>query len=181
MEALVTLEIRAHLFKSQTHEGWPLIRSRYDDGGFSGGSIERPALQKLDNGGDAMLASHHQTAAEFASVGLLDRGHADWIRSLPLYFQYEHRIFVHAGVDPNVPLNKQSRETLLWKRYGAGVDQGFGARHVVHGHNPFEDGPLLLADRSDFDTDAFFSGRLVVRVFDDAAPGGPVELIERLS
>jgi DNA invertase Pin-like site-specific DNA recombinase len=33
--------------KSQAHEGWKLIRARYDDGGFSGGSIERPALQKL--------------------------------------------------------------------------------------------------------------------------------------
>ena len=33
--------------KSQTHEGWRLVRDRYDDGGFSGGSMERPALQKL--------------------------------------------------------------------------------------------------------------------------------------
>jgi site-specific DNA recombinase len=33
--------------KSQAHEGWRLIRDHYDDGGFSGGSIERPALQKL--------------------------------------------------------------------------------------------------------------------------------------
>ena len=33
--------------KSQAHEGWRLIRDRYDDGGFSGGSMERPALQKL--------------------------------------------------------------------------------------------------------------------------------------
>ena len=31
--------------KSQAHEGWKLVR--YDDGGFSGGSMERPALQKL--------------------------------------------------------------------------------------------------------------------------------------
>jgi site-specific DNA recombinase len=33
--------------KSQTHEGWRLVRERYDDGGFSGGSVDRPALQKL--------------------------------------------------------------------------------------------------------------------------------------
>jgi site-specific DNA recombinase len=32
---------------SQAHEGWKLIRDRYDDGGFSGGSIDRPALAKL--------------------------------------------------------------------------------------------------------------------------------------
>jgi site-specific DNA recombinase len=33
--------------KSQAHEGWRLVRDRYDDGGFSGGSMVRPALQKL--------------------------------------------------------------------------------------------------------------------------------------
>ena len=33
--------------RSQAHAGWTLIRSRYDDGGYSGGSTDRPALQKL--------------------------------------------------------------------------------------------------------------------------------------
>src|SRR6202521_505665 len=33
--------------KSQAHEGWKLVRTRYDDGGLSGGTMERPALQCL--------------------------------------------------------------------------------------------------------------------------------------
>jgi len=33
--------------KSQAHEGWGLIRNRYDDGGYSGGSMERPGLKRL--------------------------------------------------------------------------------------------------------------------------------------
>jgi DNA invertase Pin-like site-specific DNA recombinase len=33
--------------KSQMHEGWRLLPDRYDDGGISGGSLERPDLQRL--------------------------------------------------------------------------------------------------------------------------------------
>src|SRR4030088_726140 len=33
--------------KSQTHEGWRLVPDHYDDGGLSGASLGRPALQAL--------------------------------------------------------------------------------------------------------------------------------------
>jgi DNA invertase Pin-like site-specific DNA recombinase len=40
-------EASSAYIKSQAHAGWTLIRSRYDDGGYSGGSTDRPNLQRL--------------------------------------------------------------------------------------------------------------------------------------
>jgi site-specific DNA recombinase len=33
--------------RSQTGEGWRLVKTAYDDGGISGATMERPALQRL--------------------------------------------------------------------------------------------------------------------------------------
>src|SRR3989338_683772 len=42
-------ESAENYIKSQQHEGWTVCDERYDDGGFTGANIERPALQKLLN------------------------------------------------------------------------------------------------------------------------------------
>ena len=40
-------EAGAAYVESQKHEGWLPVGDRYDDGGFSGGTLERPALKRL--------------------------------------------------------------------------------------------------------------------------------------
>ena len=40
-------EACAAYVRSQAGEGWKAVSTRYDDGGFSGGTMERPALQRL--------------------------------------------------------------------------------------------------------------------------------------
>jgi site-specific DNA recombinase len=40
-------EAASAYIKSQAHAGWSQIRARYDDGGYSGGSTDRPDLQRL--------------------------------------------------------------------------------------------------------------------------------------
>src|SRR5215207_5017155 len=52
--------------KSQTHEGWRLVKDSFDDGGFSGGSLERPALQRL-------LAAIRSTLIDVVLVYKVDR------------------------------------------------------------------------------------------------------------
>ena len=89
----------------------------------------------------------------------------------------DHRIYVHAGLDPELPLDRQTEQTLLWKRYPDDETGGFRGRHIVHGHDSFADGPKLFEGRSNLDTKAWRTGRLVIAVFDDAVSGGPIEIL----
>jgi DNA invertase Pin-like site-specific DNA recombinase len=52
--------------KSQAGEGWRLVKSAYDDGGLSGGTMERPALQRL-------LADINQGLIDVVVVYKVDR------------------------------------------------------------------------------------------------------------
>lgn len=125
----------------------------------------------LGKGGDAALASYGGDPAAVPPA------HIAWLDALlPLYVDV-HRLYVHAGVDPNIPLDRQSETTLLTKRYPKGFSGGYGERYVVHGHDNDPDGPLLFEGRTNLDTAAWRTGRLTVGVFDDDRPGGPVDFI----
>ena len=52
--------------KSQKHEGWEAVAARYDDGGYSGGTLERPAL-------DDLLAHIKQKKIDVVVVYKIDR------------------------------------------------------------------------------------------------------------
>ena len=42
--------------------------------------------------------------------------HLHWIEKLPLMHVDRHRVYVHAGVDPDLPLAAQDPEQLLWNK-----------------------------------------------------------------
>src|SRR5579872_3803250 len=125
----------------------------------------------LAEGGDAALASY---GGDIVNV---PQTHIDWFDRLRLVHADAHRLYVHAGVDPELPLDQQSERTLLWKRYEQGFPGGFGNFHVVHGHDNCPEGPLLYEGRTNLDTLAWRTGRLTIGVFDDDRPGGPIDLI----
>ena len=67
--------------KSQAHEGWRLHRAHYDDGGYSGGSMERPALRSLL----AELAQGRIDVVVVYKVDRLTRSLADFAKLVELF------------------------------------------------------------------------------------------------
>ena len=132
----------------------------------------------MDNGGGTTLISYGQNYGDIVNVNVVPEQHLRWIKELPLMHVDRHRVYVHAGVDPDLPLASQDPEQLLWKIYKGPDQRGHGTRHVVHGHHQFRDGPVTIEGRTNLDTQAWYTGRLVIGVFDDEVAGGPVSLIE---
>jgi serine/threonine protein phosphatase 1 len=132
----------------------------------------------LTNGGGATLISYGQQEGDQVDVTIVPTPHLDWIEQLPLMYVDRHRVFVHAGIDPNCPLDEQDAETVMWKIYPDDDDGGYGQHHVVHGHHQHAHGPIFKKNRTNLDTFAWYTGRLAIGVFDDARPGGPIEVLE---
>jgi DNA invertase Pin-like site-specific DNA recombinase len=71
--------------RSQAHAGWTLIRTRYDDGGFSGGSTDRPALQRRL----ADIKVHKINVVVVYKVDRLTRSLADFAKLVELFDQHK--------------------------------------------------------------------------------------------
>lgn len=136
----------------------------------------------LGNGGNTTMKSYGSEVKVSPYYGIPPVGwdphvvypsHVDWIANLPYYYETEKHVFVHAGIpDDKLPLDKQDKEKLIWMLYNPTDMGGYQGKHVVHGHHQFADGPHEWADRkrggrTDLDTFAWKTGRLVVGVFDD--------------
>ena len=62
---------------SQRHEGWHVVSTRYDDGGFSGGNMERPGLKRLL---EDITAKKVDTVVVVYKVDRLTRSLADFAK-----------------------------------------------------------------------------------------------------
>ncbi len=78
-------EACAAYVKSQASEGWRAVKDRYDDGGFSGGSMERPALQRML----ADIAAGKIDIVVVYKIDRLTRSLADFARMVELFDRHQ--------------------------------------------------------------------------------------------
>ncbi|MGD0335096.1 MAG: metallophosphoesterase family protein [Xanthobacteraceae bacterium] len=120
-----------------------------------------PADYWLTLGGAATLRSYGVDSAR-----ALPGEHVDWLRSLWPSYDDGRRFFVHAGIDPERPLDAQHEHDLLWIREPFLSEERNYPRLIVHGHTPLTTGaPDLRGNRLNIDTAAVFGGPLTAAVF----------------
>lgn len=112
----------------------------------------------LANGGRATMDSYYKDS-DHSGSNPIPGTHLDFFDSLRLYYVTDKYIFVHAGLKPNIPLEKQEEWDMLWIRDEfISSDFDFG-KCVIFGHTPFRE-PLVLDNKIGIDTGAVYGNKL---------------------
>lgn len=141
--------------------------------------LDEPATGRLwlANGGDATLASYgvgnwspplDEAALEKLRVRLreaLPPRHEAFLRALPHSHTEDDYLFVHAGVRPGAPPERQTAEDMMWIRKSFLDSRADHGHVVVHGHS-INYQPEEHPNRIGIDTGAFATGRLTALVLD---------------
>jgi serine/threonine protein phosphatase 1 len=125
----------------------------------------------MANGGIETLASYGVLRKDHTGIPLraqflgpalaraLPESHLAFYQSLPLTATFGDYLFVHAGLQPGVPLEQQAEYDLLFIREPFLSYRGSFGKVVVHGHTPVPE-PDMRPNRIGIDTGGFFTGHL---------------------
>ena len=98
----------------------------------------------------------------------------DWLRVRPLAHRSGNITCVHAAVDPNKPMDKQSERVLIWGHPEFLSTTRKDGEWIAHGHYVF-DIPSIADSRISVDTGAYLSGTLTCAVL---LPNGEADFLQ---
>ncbi|KQY10888.1 hypothetical protein ASE23_07045 [Rhizobium sp. Root73] len=128
--------------------------------------------QWLAQGGMNTLESYGLDDGDLVAAGKALRRmrprHVTLFESAVSHFETENHFFVHAGVDPEVPLSEQLAHDLMWIRKGFLDHTSSFEKMIVHGHSitPSEL-PEVHSNRIAIDTGSYRTGRITAATFHD--------------
>ena len=126
------------------------------------------------NGGIATLLSYEvEIDGGQRLIDLIDaaraavpEAHRQFLRDRPLWHREGGYLFVHAGIRPGVPIERQQEDDLLWIRDGWLEDTRDHGVMVVHGHTAL-DRPEAYPNRINLDGGAGYGRELIPAVIED--------------
>lgn len=97
----------------------------------------------------------------------LPQAHLEFLHSLEHAFKIGDYVFVHAGIDPTKPLDRQLPSDVLWIRERFLTFSGPLPARIIHGHTPVPE-VEIFDDRINVDTGVYSSGSLsAVRILSE--------------
>jgi len=107
----------------------------------------------------------------------LPKNFAEWMQSLPKYYEDETIFVAHAGMQPMVSPSDQTDIWLLWYRYERGQPANMG-KHFYHGHTPAIGWVEGAVDRTNVDTGCVYGGHLTAAIVsDNGTPEGFIQVM----
>lgn len=129
---------------------------------FGGVETSRSYGVRLDISSlEAVMDSHA------ALMSAVPQSHVDFIRGRGFSLSFGDFFFCHAGIRPQVALNKQVPEDLIWIRRDFLDYTGLHPKVIVHGHT-ISAAAELMPNRVNVDTGAYASGELTALVVEGA-------------
>lgn len=131
----------------------------------------------LAQGGMNTLESYGLDDGDLVAAGKVLRRirprHVTLFENAVSHFETENHFFVHAGVDPEVPLSEQLAHDLMWIRKGFLDHTAPFEKMIVHGHSitPSEL-PEVHSNRIAIDTGSYRTGRITAAIFRDDVLSG---------
>lgn len=113
----------------------------------------------LANGGESTISSYGFIETNDGMKVNVPKSHMQFFKSLLPYYETDDYIFVHAGLRPGIPLEKQGTDDLMWVRYEFIKSSYDFGKTVVFGHTPLLR-PLIEPNKIGIDTGAVFGGKL---------------------
>jgi len=103
--------------------------------------------------------------------------HLAWLNSLPLSYESDKFIFVHAGLTPRKTVDETLDDHKLWIR-GPFINSDYDwGKKVIFGHTYQPHGPLVMPNKIGIDTMHHGGGRLTAAILDDTL-GEVVEFVQ---
>ncbi|WP_217585830.1 metallophosphoesterase family protein [Lentibacillus saliphilus] len=156
-------------------EGAIVLRGNHDDMLVAAVDGEPSAWDRwMRNGAEKTLLSYDATMTDELSLPKSDafQAHVEFIKGLDYYYETDSHIFVHAGVDPELPIDETDSHELVWIR--SKFHDGYhGQKTVVFGHTPT---PNLHDDSEKYDV--YFGENNIIGVDGGAVYGGQLNCLE---